>query len=105
MGIMQRRKGHNFERFIANKLKPIFPNAERQLEYQESEGVDLKNTGKFRIQCKCQKKYVSISNIKEIQSKDGYHCLITQGKGINYPPVAVLYLDDFIELLEKTLKE
>ncbi len=63
-----RRKGHQFERHIANLLKSIFPKAERKLEYQFSQatGVDIKGTGKFKVQCKRKKTSIPINKIEEI---------------------------------------
>ena len=52
-GNSARRKGHDFEREVVNRLLHIFPDAKRNLEYQEGEGKDIVNTGHFRIQCKC----------------------------------------------------
>ncbi len=52
-----RRKGHNFERDVANLLKPYYPDAKRQLEYQEGLGYDIANTGDLSIQCKVGKSF------------------------------------------------
>lgn len=106
-GAMARRKGHGFERDIANKLKSegIFPEAKRHLEnqFQEALGYDLDNCGKYYIQCKRNRKYASITKIEEVQlaklPKDAVPVLITRGD--NTEPVVVLYLKDFIPLLKK----
>ena len=64
-----RRKGHQFERDVAIKLREIFPAAKRQLEYQIDDcvGVDIANTGRYKIQCKKLKKYAPITAIDEIK--------------------------------------
>lgn len=103
MGSFSRRKGHSFERKIAQLFRHIFPNAKRQLEYQMDtcQGIDLTNTGNFRIQCKKLKKYAPISAIREIKcnrKKGEVPVLITAGN--NLEPVAVLPLAAFIELVE-----
>lgn len=99
MSKKSRRKGHGYEREIAQKLKDLFPEAKRKLEYQASDctGVDLSNTGRLKIQAKRHKKYTSISKIKEIE-EEGIHLLVT--KGDREPDIVCLYLDDFIEILK-----
>ena len=93
MGKAERRKGHAFEREIARELRDIgFPDAERQLESQVSQanGIDLRNTGPFKIQCKCRKTYVSVETINEIQcDDDDWPVLITKKTG-KRDPMAVL---------------
>jgi hypothetical protein len=106
-GKSSRTKGHSFERFIANELKAIFPNAKRQLEYQidSCKGVDLSDTGKFKIQCKKHKSYVSIGTIAEVKcdrANGDIPMLITAGD--RKEPIAALYLSDLIPLL-KQLKD
>lgn len=51
-GTTSRRKGHNFEREVAIMLRPYFPNAKRQLEYQEGLGYDIQGVDNLSIQCK-----------------------------------------------------
>ena len=69
-GKTARRKGHNFEREVANLLKIYFPDAKRQLEYQEGLGYDIQNTGDLSIQCKVGKSFRIEKALKEaIQPK------------------------------------
>lgn len=100
MGKAERNKGLSYEREVANKLKDVFPQAKRHLEFQKEEcnGVDLDNTGNLLIQCKRGKKYAPLSKIKEIQPSNGIHCLVTRGDGGK--SIVCLYLDDFIEILK-----
>lgn len=99
-GKMSRTKGHGYERAIANKLKPIYPEAKRHLESQAQEalGYDLDNTGPFLIQCKRYKQYAPINKIEEIKPSKGIHALIT--KADRKPDIICLYLDDFLEILK-----
>ena len=47
-----RRKGHDFERWVANELKAIFPNSRRGLQYQDGAcPPDVIGTP-FHIECK-----------------------------------------------------
>ena len=98
MGKMQRNKGAGFERWTVNKLKPLFPEAVRILEYQShmANGVDVE-TAKFAVQCKAYAKYPPISKIEEINS-DKTHLLIA--KGNHKKPVVVMYLDDWLKIME-----
>jgi len=56
-GKTSRTKGHNFEREVAKLLRNYFPDAKRQLEYQEGLGFDIANTGELSIQCKVGKSF------------------------------------------------
>jgi len=64
-GKTARRKGHNFEREVAKMLRPYFPNAKRQLEYQEGVGFDIAETGDLSIQCKVGKSFKIEKALKE----------------------------------------
>ena len=102
-----RNKGLSFEREISNIFKPFFQFAKRHLEFQKDEaryGVDISNTGKLRIQCKANVDYCPISKLEEVNAslleKGEMPVLIT--KGNQKAPVVVMYLDDFLEILEGT---
>ncbi len=102
-GKFSRTKGHSFERLIAKTLRVVFPKAARQLEYQENQckGIDLANTGNFKIQCKRGKKYANLSAIKEVQADEmmgEIPVLIT--KGDNERILAALPFEDFLYLLK-----
>lgn len=97
-----RSKGLGFERDIANVFKEVFKDSRRQLEFQKAEavGVDLKNCGEYLVQCKAYKNYAPISCIEEIVLRKGFKpVLITKGDRLR--PVAVLYFDDFMELVKR----
>lgn len=102
-----RRKGHQFERETAIRLRKIFPNAKRQLEYQEDQcnGVDIANTAHFKFQCKKFSQYVSINTIREIKCAEelgDVPVLVTAGDAQR--AMAVLPFDDFLNLLHSALK-
>ncbi len=59
--INSRNKGLAFEREIARKMRPYFPNAKRGLQYQAGEYVpDVVGTP-FYIECKRGKKFLSVN--------------------------------------------
>lgn len=100
-----RKKGHNFERETAEKLRKIFPDARRQLEYHiaDCNGVDLMDTGYYRIQCKRTKKYVNPSVIEEIQiTEPRIQVPILITKADHKPALAVIPLNELIRLLDIT---
>lgn len=102
MGKKSRTKGHSYERATARKLRDVFPNAMRHLEYQTSEankGIDLVNTGQLRIQCKRYKGYAPITKIFEVSGGEGeIPVLIT--KADRKPDMVVLSLDDFLKIIK-----
>ena len=102
MGKSQRTKGSSFERWVANQLKSVFPEAKRHLEFQtqEARGVDLDNTGPFAIQCKAYAKYPPITKIQEVQLREG-EIPVLVCKGDRLTPMAVLPFDEFVRLLER----
>lgn len=105
MGKMQRRKGHSFERWVANELKKVFPEARRHLEYQAPEalGVDLDNTGDFRIQCKRGRKYAALSALDEVQIdpiEGGIPVLVTRAD--DKIALVAMPFAAFVKLLKKS---
>lgn len=96
------KKGKQFERDIANALGHIFPEAQRMLEYQASNGigVDIEGTDPFLIQCKNHANYCSVGTINEVrkQREDQIPVLVT--KGIRLEAMAVLPFEKFVTLLE-----
>lgn len=97
-----RAAGLQFERDLANTLRHIFPEAERQLEVQASkcQGVDLEGTDIFDFQCKNRAGYCSVSTINEIKVQDPDRIPVLVTKGIRQEAMAVLPLKKFVTLLE-----
>lgn len=103
MSKASRVKGHSFERTVANKLKEIFPNARRLLEYQSAcaNGVDIANTEPYFFQCKKLKKYAQIKAIEEVKCDEALGdipVLVTAGDG--KPIMAVLPFEHLLELIQ-----
>lgn len=98
-GKRSRKKGHDFERECAKKLRRLYPGAQRNLEYQSNNcyGVDIAGTGRLRVQCKRHRNYSPIGAIEEIRTS-GLPVLLT--KGDRKRTVACLYFDDLLSILE-----
>ncbi len=97
-----RTKGHSFERWTAEQMRKVFPEARRHLEYQMGEalGRDIANTGDYLIQCKRGKRYASLSAIGEVQIDPidgGIPVLVT--KGDSTQPLACLPFEIFLKLV------
>lgn len=97
-----RTKGHSFERWVAETLRKIFPDAKRHLEYhsRDADGRDIEHTGQYLIQCKRNRKYASLSAIKEIQIcpiEGGIPVLVTKGDSLE--PLACLPYSHFLKLI------
>lgn len=106
MSKWQRRKGHNFERAIAQQLRPIFPKVRRKLEYQIDQciGIDLEETGRYKFQCKKLKAYAPVSTIEEVkcdQMLGDVPVVVTAGDSL--PAMAILPWEEFLRLLQLSL--
>lgn len=109
-GASSRRKGHQFEREVANMFKAAgFTDARRQLEYHEDDcrGVDIQGTGPYKVQCKKLAKYVSINTIGEVvcdrQLAGEVPILVTAGDGLE--AMAILPLVDLLALIKRDQKK
>lgn len=101
-GKRSRTKGHGFERVIAQLFREAgFPEARRKLEYHlnDCNGVDLQFCGPYAIQCKALRQYPAINTISEIKTNDPDMVHVLIAKADNKKPVAVLYLDDFMDMV------
>ena len=92
-GKTARRKGHNFEREVAKLLRNYYPNAKRQLEYQEGVGFDIAETGDLSVQCKVGKSFKIEKALKEAERPDKIPMAIT--KRDREEIVVSLYWKDF----------
>ena len=92
-GKTARRKGHNFEREVAKLLRQYYPNAKRQLEYQEGVGFDIAETGDLSVQCKVGKSFKIEKALKEAERPDKIPMAIT--KRDREEIVVSLYWKDF----------
>ncbi len=102
IGKLSRTKGHSFERQIAKLLRVVWPGCRRHLEYHDeaANGVDLVNTGRYRVQCKRGRKYSNLLAIEEVQADEMFGeipVLITQGDHKRI--LVALPLDEFISLI------
>jgi hypothetical protein len=100
-GKTSRTKGHSFEREIARALKDVFPEAKRNLEYQEGEGVDIANTGEFSIQCKVGKSFRIEPALKEAVKPNKIALAVTKKDRSDI--IVSMYFDDFKKLLKAYL--
>lgn len=71
MGKFQRTKGANNEREAVRLWREVgYPEARRKLsQYQERCGVDLENTGKFKVQVKSGKRIDVWKALREAESE------------------------------------
>lgn len=104
MSKLSRTKGHSFERSIAKLIRHLYPESRRHLEYQDAEanGVDLVNTGYYRIQCKRGRRYASLSAIEEVTADEllgEVPILITQGDHKRI--LVAMPFEEFLRLIEK----
>lgn len=99
----RRKRGHGFEREVAIMFRDVFPGARRHLEYHPADatGIDLINTGRYRIQCKRNHHYASLRAIEEVQCDEimlGHTpVLVTQGDGLRV--LCALPIEELIRLI------
>jgi hypothetical protein len=96
-GSRSRNKGHNFEREIVNLIKDVFPEAKRNLEYQEGLGVDIANTDEFAIQCKVGRSFSIEHALAEAYTSEKFALAIT--KRDRQDIIVSMYFKDFKKLL------
>lgn len=108
MGKLSRMKGASFEREIAKALRFVFPNALRHLEFQVDNaiGIDIDNTGVYKIQCKRGRKYASLSAIEEVTCDEMFGDIpVLVTKGDNKRILVALPFEAFMDLLLRKYKD
>jgi hypothetical protein len=100
MSQSQRTKGAGGEREAAIALRPVFPHARRKVVNHAAaeDGVDLVETGAFRVQVKRHKKLSPITAINEIQDTTGIPLLLTRADGGEW--FAAMRLADLLKILQ-----
>ena len=102
LGNGQRVKGQSFERKTAIEMREIgYPDAKRELEYQEARGVDVAGCKPFEIQCKIGKKHSVRANYNEINTTD---IGVLRVKWDRSDDLAVLSWEDF-KIIAQWLKD
>jgi hypothetical protein len=107
-GAKARRKGHNFERLIRKRLLPLFPKCQTSRyasKKTDDNGIDFVGTYPFVIQAKHVERGVNPQKIlsEMIIEKGDIPTLFHKKKG--YRPIAVMWLDDWVEHTEKMIVE
>lgn len=106
--VNSRRKGHNFERYLVNRLKHIFPQCSTSRytsKKEDDNGIDLCDTGNFAFQAKSLSRMPQINEIFDHMKTLKQKVILfkhskTRGKKGEY---AIIGLDDFIQILEKLI--
>lgn len=101
MGRMQRNKGANFEREIANELKPLYPNAKRGIGQARSasEVSDVEGTP-WWIECKRGRQPNVRAAFRQAQEATDGRPILVVVRDDNQPAFVCLSLQDFKDLLE-----
>lgn len=100
-----RQKGHSFERYVARLMQFIgYEKAHRQLEFQinNAHGIDIAETGLYKIQCKKTKKYVPMSTINEVKVMSPNDIPVLIAAGDSEPPLVTMFLEDWLELVSSS---
>lgn len=105
-----RRKGKNWELKTAKLLGEALGTEPKRSSYYgkywDDNGVDLmpKETHPFLIQCKAVQTAKYLHDTLEKMHNDPTKYKVIAHKMNRRPPIAVLYLDDFLELVEMMRK-
>ena len=106
--INARDKGKRFELKIAKVWMRLFGGNVERTSYASKKmddmGVDLTNTDPFYIQCKAVESSINYHAILERMPHDTNINLIVHKRN-HQPPVAALYLEDFLELVQSMKRE
>lgn len=103
MGSAERRKGHDFERYIAKDLRQIFPEAKRGLnQVRLGEGADVEIPW-FFIECKHHKVAPLRSALKQAQDNSDGRMPVAICKDDRADPIVLMTYEDF-KLLLKLVK-
>ena len=106
--INSRDKGKRFELKIAKVWMRLFGGHVERTGYVSKKlddmGVDLTNTDPFYIQCKAVESSINYHQVLERMPSDTNINVIIHKRN-HQPPVAALYLEDFLELLTAMKRE
>jgi len=102
MGKMQKLKGKVYEQEIARAFKELYPGTERYLnDVYGGKGVDV-IAGPYKIQCKRYKDYCPVNKLEEVVYTQGDMPILAT-RGDKKKTIICLYLDDFIEILKRSI--
>jgi hypothetical protein len=106
--INSRDKGKRFELKIAKVWMKLFGGNVERTGYVSKKlddmGVDLTDTDPFYIQCKAVESSINYHQVLERMPIDTNINVIIHKRN-HQPPVAALYLEDFLELLQSMKRE
>jgi hypothetical protein len=101
-----KRKGNHFEVWCAAKLRDMFPNCYTSrfvgALWSDRSAIDLQNTPGFHFQCKATEKSPPYHDILDYMPS-GENMNVILHKRNNKGVVAVMGLDDFLELVKAKL--
>lgn len=101
MSKAQRDKGRRGEQMAVRALKPIFPDAARDLnDVYAKNGIDLIGTGNLAVQVKHYQNHVPLTKMREIVPGERIPALISWPTNRIDDPVIVLKLSDFVRLAQ-----
>ena len=103
MGASERRKGHDYEREIARRLRGLFPDAKRgwQTRGGSEEECDIEGIP-FRLEAKHHKSFPSVkAALRQAARKEGDGPCVAVVKQTYGVQVVAMYLDDWLELVTK----
>jgi hypothetical protein len=100
MSSYQRTKGHNFERWVAQQLRPIFPDAARGFQTRggTAEETDIKGTP-YAIECKVGAQPNIRAAMAQVQAAqpDGTPVVVT--KRDRECPLVTMRFEDWVALI------
>lgn len=104
MGKMQRRKGHDFERAIAGRLREIMPSAGVKRGLQGRDGSDAPDVvaPAFWVECKRGRTPPIRPALAQAEKANpGGYWSTAVTKADREPALVTMYLDDWLELVEQ----
>lgn len=100
-GRSNRRRGHDFERWVARKLRPIFPRAERGFQTRggTTEETDIKGVPAFDIECKVGAQPNIRAAMKQVQEARPGGTPVVVSKRDREGALVTMRFEDWLELV------
>lgn len=106
MSASERRKGHDWEREVARKLRPIFGAAHRGIQSREGDEAADVVVPRFHIECKAGRQHTIDGAMRQAlaEAKPGLFPVVVSTRRDRRPATVTMTLEDWMELVSQWWK-